>query len=299
MLVKNVLICAAVAFIIITPIVCFTDLMAWVPYMGPLLTKSFWQSVSSAAEAAPNVPAPKASLAGLVCILFMVYWYLWIQRNKQESILAVVARVQDLHRWLRNWAEVPEQQFEGDIKTMHLKFKKLFRKLDRLVALEDRRNWRWWYTVSLTIFYPLNASKITAFSDVRVEPPVDLWPTPDEASNGLDRSRRRLLQNALQFSKDFTDGAKASTGLNLTLHTIVGGSVGLVLSGFIGGAFGLWLTQKIGVRAGQILLCLTAAVAIGLLAGYCWYWVCMIKAKYSCFGAIVNDADDLSTAVKS
>lgn len=298
MLVRKIILSTAAAFLIATPLVCFTDILAPFPYVGPVLASSFWHVLSSSSESSSNPGVPLIAFAGPICIVFMLFWYLWIQRNKRESILAVVARAQDVHKWLRTWAQAPEEQSQGDLKAIRLKAQRLFRRLDRLVSLEDSRKWHSWYTVYLALFYPFNASKIMAFSDVRVEPPAECWPTPVEASDGLDSDECELLEHAMEFSGDFTDGAKASTGLNLMLHTIVGGTMGLVLSVIVGGALSMGLTHNLGVRAGQILFCLTFALAVGLLAGYCWYWVCEIRNKNS-RSATTTDEDTPSTAVES
>lgn len=106
-----------------------------------------------------------------------------------------------------------------------------------------------------------------------------MWPTPEQARHGLDRRDSKLLENAIDFSGNLIDGAKAYTGLQFMLHTVVGSSFGIILSVLLGGALVLAMVQNLSLWVGPFFAALIFSLILGLVVGYCWYWIYKIKGK--------------------
>lgn len=171
MLIKKIALSTAIVLLIVTPLVYFTNTLASIPYLGPILTKGFWKALISNPETTGPADVPIIVFAGPACIIFMLFWNLWVQRNKWEIMLVVSASATDIHKWLGMWAQTTEQQLAGDIKTVGPRAKKLLKKLDHLLSLENREGRRFWDSLHLAIFYTFNAQKLSAFKEVKVEPP--------------------------------------------------------------------------------------------------------------------------------
>jgi len=274
MLAKKVILSTLVIFVILTPLAYFTDLFTGIlQSMGAELVKTTENADSANASSAIAPVAVAIVFAGPILILFLVFWHLWIQRNKKEVVLAIVARAKDVHDWLRAWAEAKNELLPGELRDIPTKAGRIFKKLDRVVSLDDKRNWHWWYSLYLASFYFSNAPTMKIFRDLKTDPPTELWPRPEDAVGGLDADDSKLLKNALEFSSGFADGAKAYTGLRLMMHTVVGSTMGLVLSVIVGGLLVLALIHNLGSWVGILLSSLTFSLVIGLISGFFWHWV--------------------------
>ncbi len=298
MLIKKIMLATLAAFVIITPIACFTNLLGKITQLATSGLATFTETSTSNPESSSSIIITVLVFAGPILIVFFLFWHLWLQRNKAEEMLVVVFRASEIHAWLREWAESEDNDLPEDLRYIHSQAGKIFRKLDRIVSMENRDNWRWWYSLYLSFSYFLNASSIQSFLEVKVEPPPELWPTPDEALDGLDRNDYRLLENATVFSDEFTRGARASTGLRFLLHTVVGATMGFILSLIIGGAFVLALIQNLGSWIGAVLLSLTFSLVVGWLAGNCWHWIYRIRGKISQQGKTASH-ENVAVAVKT
>jgi hypothetical protein len=277
MLIKKTLISVVVALAIIAPIMAFADILAGIPHVGSALTRSYWTQPLEDGEAF-NRYTYIILFAGPVCFLFFLFWHLWIQRYKAEEVLVVVAKAFKIHRWLKRWVDIPKEELPAELTRVAAKARKVFKRLDRLVSLSERDNWRPLYSGYLTVFYFSNASELPAFRDFRVDPPVEEWPKPDEAPR-LDAMDRGLLENAVEFSEHFTNGAKASTGLRFMMHTVYGSAMLVILSVVLGGILVLGLLRNLGGRIGLVLAPFTCAVVLGLVVGYAWHRISLFARK--------------------
>lgn len=276
---KKILLSGAVSFVIIAPLACLTDLFRGIPWpVFSLLTRSYW----SALDANPkfwDLYTLVAFLAGAVVGVFLLFWFLWIQRNKQETMLSIYARSTDVYAWLRKWTELPGEELPAELKKLTSTAQRLFRKLDRLLCMDDRDNWRWWYTFYLTIFWFLNGPKLLAFRGVRVEPPPEAWPTPGELIDRLDSEDIALATNALEFSEGFVAGAKAWTGHCFMMETVVGTIFTGILAVLVGCGCAIALAWYGAAWMRPLFPALTFSVAVGLVAGYLWQRISSVVGK--------------------
>jgi hypothetical protein len=273
---KSVIVMAAV-FVVFVPLALFTDVLGIIPDIGAVLTSSFWRGQPTELETIGS-SAIAVALAGPACILMFLFWHLWIQRYKEELVLVTVAKASDIHRWLKEWAEFPKEEVPDDLRAVATKARRVFKRLDRLVSLGYRENWRPSYGLYLAFFYFSHAHELSAFQDVKVDPPVESWPGPDRADR-LNARRLDLVDNAVEFSQSFTNGAKAWTGLQIIMHTVVGTATLLVGALLLGGGFGLGLFYVLGSWAGPVLASLMCASIAGMVAGYVWYRVSLLMRR--------------------
>ena len=259
-----------VPFAIITPIASFTDFFATIPGVDiSRLTESYWDMLKQNPELG-SLYTSILLFAGPIILSFLIFWYLWIQRDKEEVMLAIYARAMDVHQWLQKWTEVTQADYPKEYKAITLKARRTFKKLDRLLLMENRKNWRWWYSVYLTYFYFLNGPKLSAFREIKVDPPSEHWPTPEDLSNGFDRRDLKIAKNALDFSSAFTDGAKAWAGHEFMYHTLFG-SIFTGMMAVIAGAACVLLTLRCtGAWSRSVLVSLTCSLILGWLIGYFW-----------------------------
>ena len=268
-----------VAAAVLLPLAYFTDILTGLPSIDlSVVDVSYWKSL----EGTPQPPAVLTLVlvfAGPILIFFLLLWYLWLQRNKEQVMLAIYAKAMDVHAWLQEWALAPQSELPERARTVASRAGKIFRKLDRLLSMQHRRNWRLWYSLYLVLFYFFNASKLSAFREVRVEPPPEEWPPPDSLATGASRDQVDLVENAVAFSDSFVDGAKAWTGLEFFLHTMIGCVFGGMLAAILGGATAVAIVANTGPWTRELLLALTFSVGAGFVASYLWQRVANIAGR--------------------
>jgi len=268
-----------VAAVIILPLACFADIFSGLPSID-LSTASmdYWKSL----EGRPPTSAALAAgmvFAGPILTFFLLMWYLWLQRNKEQVMLAIYAKAMDVHAWLQGWALAPQSALPERAGTVASRAAKLFRKLDRLLSMQYRRNWRLWYSLYLVVFYVFNAPKLSAFREVRVEPPPEDWPTPNTLAHGRQERKLDLTQNAMEFTSAFVDGAKAWAGLEFLLHTMNCCVFGGMMAAVLGGVTAMAIMANTGLWTRQLLLALTFSVGAGLVISYLWQRVANVAER--------------------
>jgi len=275
---SKLVIAALVAAAVLIPLVCFTDLLAAVPGVNlSVLTKSYWTALRDNPKSSADLGAAVAFL-GPILVFFLLFWYLWLQRNKEEVMLAVYARAMDVHAWLKGWVEASPDELPERLRSAAPKARRLFKKLDRLLSMAERANWRLSYSLYLVVFWFSNGPKVQAYRGVRVKPPPADWPAP----SGLAHARPEeveIAKNALEFSEDFVDGAKAWTGMEFLLHTTVGGVFGGIMATILGWAASVAVMAAIGPVSHRILAALGPAIIVGLVAGYVWERISNLKRR--------------------
>ena len=222
MAVKRLTIATLIGWLVLIPLVCFTNVLAYIP--GPdlsLATRRYWQDLARNPDNA-GLSTVMFIYAGPMIIIFLVFWFLWLRKNLQEILLAAYARSFDIHAWLQKWADLSPAELPPGMKNLSRQAQRILKNLDRLVVMANSGIWSWWYCGYLPVFYIFHAPKIAAYSDVRIEPPPKLWPAPESLARSDDRDDLALAKNALDFSRCFTDGVKAWTGLEFLLHSLTG-----------------------------------------------------------------------------
>jgi len=275
----KVAISVLVAAVVLLPLVYFTDILTGFPSIDlSVVDLGYWKSL----EGHPQAPAVLTVLlvfAGPILIFFLLMWYLWLQRNKEQVMLAIYAKAMDVHAWLEGWARVPESELPERAKTVPPRARKLFRRLDRLLSMQHRRNWRLWYSLYLVLFYFFNASKLTAFREVRVEPPPEDWPTPQSFTRGHREAELDVVKNAIEFTSAFVDGAKAWTGLEFLLHTMNCCVFGGIMATILGGIIAVAIMANTALWTRQLLLALTLSVGAGLVIAYLWQRIANVTER--------------------
>jgi MFS family permease len=266
----KVAISIVLAAAVLLPVSFFTDVLADV--LGAALS-SLGEGYRASLEANPKplvVLSVTLVFGGPILIFFLLFWYLWLQRNKQQVMLAIYAKAMDVHGWLERWTQVPQDGLPSQLKSLAPKALKSYRKIDRLLAMQHKRNWRCWYSLYLVLFYFFNAPKLSAFREVRVEPPPEEWPDPHLLTGSASGNQVDIARNAVAFSESFADGAKAWTGHEFLMHTLIGTVFGGLMAGILGGVLVLFIIRNTGPWTSQLLVGLTFSVAVGLVAAYFW-----------------------------
>lgn len=274
---KKLLLSAVVAFAVLAPIASFTDVLAKLPSSVFLLaTRSYWSGVAVRPASLPSVVLLLLGV-GPIAACFLLWWFIWVQRNKRQSALAIFARTRDVHHWLERWGAARAEMLPDDLKEAPKQARKLSRRLGRVVAMVDPDNWRPLYVWYLTTFWFRNGPALSAYTDMRPELPVERWPLPEQLTDDRvpSESDTRLVAQAMGYSALFTDGAKAWTGYTFFMHTMVGGVFGLMFAVISGGILTIAMLSASMPRGAPLLAAAGCAVPIGIVAG--WTWQCISR----------------------